>query len=180
MSYLDIFLAVPLLWGLYKGFTKGLIIEAASLVALGLAIWGSIKFHSQLTLWLQEAHDWTSPYLPLLSFALIFLGVLLSVYGVAKLVEKLVDLISLGFLNKLGGAVFGTLKFGLIISVVIFLLEAVNKTVEFIPNQIKTESLLYPHVQKLAPTIIPGLKDKNLEILALPEEFYNEPIAKNE
>ena len=30
MNYVDILLCIPLVWGLYKGFTKGLVIEAAT------------------------------------------------------------------------------------------------------------------------------------------------------
>lgn len=162
MNYVDIILIIPLLWGLYKGLTKGLIIEAATLIAFGLAVWGAVKFHNFLSEWMHDSMGWDSKYLPLFSFAIIFIGVLLVVIGVAKLMERVVKAISLGFLNKLGGAVFGVLKFGLILSMIIFFLEAVNKSVAFIPDETKNESLLYGHVQKIAPTVIPGLNESKL------------------
>ena len=162
MNYLDIILVIPLLWGLYKGFSKGLIIEAASLIALGLAVWGAIKFHDFLSTWMQNSLSWTSKYLPLLSFAFIFIGVLLVVFGIAKLIEKLVKAVSLGFINKLGGAIFGILKFGLLLSMIIFFLETINKSIPFIPQEIKNKSLLYNYVQKIAPLVIPGLKESKL------------------
>ena len=43
---------------------------------------------------------------------IVFIGVLLIIFGIAKLVERFVKAVSLGFLNKLGGAIFGLLKFG--------------------------------------------------------------------
>ena len=162
MNYVDIILIIPLLWGLYKGFSKGLIIEAATLIAFGLAVWGAVKFHDFLSGWMQNSMGWTSKYLPLMSFALIFIGVLLLVFGIAKLIEKFVKAISLGFLNKLGGAIFGMLKFGLLLSMLIFFIEAVNKSVSFIPAETKNSSLLYPYVQKIAPAVIPGLNDSQL------------------
>ena len=162
MNYIDILFIIPLLWGLYKGFSKGLIIEAASLIAFGLAVWGAIKFHDFLSGWMQNSLGWTSKYLPLLSFALIFIGVLLTVFGIARLVEKLVKAVSLGFVNKLGGAVFGMLKFGLLLSMIIFFLEAINKSILFIPEEIKTNSLLYKQVQKIAPFIIPAINESYL------------------
>ena len=169
MNYVDILLLIPLLWGLYKGFSKGLIIEAASLIAFGLAVWGAIKFHDFLSGWMQNSLGWTSKYLPLLSFAVIFIGVLLTVFGIAKLVEKLVKAVSLGFLNKLGGAVFGMLKFGLLLSMIIFFLEAINKNIPFIPEEIRTNSLLYKPVQKIAPLVIPGLNESKLAKPYLPQ-----------
>jgi membrane protein required for colicin V production len=44
MNYLDIILAIPLLWGLYKGVSKGIIKELASLVALIVGIYGAVHF----------------------------------------------------------------------------------------------------------------------------------------
>ncbi|KAF0192894.1 MAG: phenylalanyl-tRNA synthetase alpha subunit, partial [Bacteroidetes bacterium] len=132
------------------------------LIAFGLAVWGAVKFHDFLSGWMHSSMGWDSKYLPLFSFAVIFIGVLLVVIGIAKLLEKIVKSVSLGFINKIGGAVFGMLKFGLLMSMVIFFLEAINKSVSFIPDETRTNSLLYGHVQKIAPTVIPGLNDSRL------------------
>ena len=162
MNYIDIILIVPLLWGLYKGFTKGLIIEAASIIALGLAIWGGIKFSDLLTGYIRGHFDWSTKYLPVVSFAILFLGILFLVYAIAKLIERLVKAVSLGFVNKLAGGIFGMLKFGLILSVLIFVMNAIEKSVRLIPSETKEKSLLYEPVGKIAPIIIPGLRDSKL------------------
>lgn len=162
MSYIDVILVIPLLWGLYKGFSKGLIVEIASLAALVLAVWGGIKFSDFLSGWMQGSLGWTSKYLPVISFAVIFIAVLLVVFGVAKLVERMAKAVSLGWLNKIGGAIFGMLKFGLLLSMLIFFLETINKIISFIPEETKNNSLLYRPVQKIAPTIIPGLNENEL------------------
>ena len=44
MNYFDIIFVIPLLWGAYKGFSKGFVLEIASFVALGLGVWGGLKF----------------------------------------------------------------------------------------------------------------------------------------
>lgn len=162
MNYIDIILIIPLLWGLYKGITKGLIIEAASLIALGLAVWGGIKFTDFLTVYIRAEFDWNTKYLPVISFAIIFLGILITVYAIAKLLERVVKAASLGFLNKLAGGVFGVLKFGLILSILIFVINAVEKSVQVIPKETKEQSLLYAPVGRIAPVVIPGLKNSKL------------------
>lgn len=167
MNWMDIFLIIPLIWGLYKGFSKGLIIEAATLIALGLAVWSAVKFHDFLLVWIRDVLGWTYQYLPLISFALIFLGILLVVMGIAKLIERFMKAVSLGFFNKLGGAIFGMLKFGLLLSMIIFLAEAVNKNFSFIPEEIKSNSLLYEPVRKIAPAIIPALQEGTLEKMGI-------------
>ena len=162
MNYVDIILIIPILWGLYKGFTKGLIIEAASIIALGLAIWGGVKFSDFLTGYIHEHFSWNTKYLPVVSFAIIFLGILIGVYAIAKLLERVVKAVALGFVNKLAGGIFGMLKFGLILSVIIFVLNAIEKNVELVPSEVKQNSLLYEPVGKIAPIIIPGLRESKL------------------
>ena len=170
MNYIDIVIIIPLLWGLYKGFSKGLIIEAATLIAFGLAVWGGINFHDFLSVWMRDSLGWTSKYLPVISFAVIFIGILVLVFFIAKLIERFVKAVSLGFLNKLGGAVFGMLKFGLLMSMIIFFLEAINKTVSLIPDETKKSSLLYEPIGKIAPMIIPGLEGSKLQkMVSLPD-----------
>lgn len=179
MNYIDIIIAIPLLWGLYKGFSKGLIVEIASLAALVLAVWGGIKFSDFFSGWMHDSLGWTSKYLPLISFAVIFIAVLLMVFGVAKLVERMAKAVSLDWLNKIGGAIFGMLKFGLLLSMLIFFLEAINKTISFIPEETKNNSLLYRPVQKIAPTIIPRLNESKLGEMFPKSDSVNVNIEVN-
>jgi membrane protein required for colicin V production len=160
MNYLDIILIIPLLWGFYKGITRGLIVEAATIAAFFLAIWVAVHFCDWLTGVAHEKFD--SQYLPLIAFAVLFLGVLILVFFVAKLAERTVKAGALGWLNKLAGAVFGVLKFGLILSLVIFISEAIEKSYPFLKGSTKEGSLLYEPVSKIAPAIIPGLEGSEI------------------
>ena len=56
-NYLDILIAIPLLWGAYKGYTKGLIIEAASLAALVIGVYGAYRFSDLTSGFLQDKLD---------------------------------------------------------------------------------------------------------------------------
>ena len=64
---------------------------------------------------------------------------------------------ALSAINKIGGAVFGALKFAMIMSVVIFMIDAVEQSYPMISFKTKEESLLYRPVGKIAPTLIPAL-----------------------
>ena len=74
----------------------------------------------------------------------------------------MVKAVALGFVNKLAGGIFGMLKFGLILSVIIFVLNAIEKNIHIIPSEMKQKSLLYEPVGKIAPIIIPGLRESKL------------------
>jgi membrane protein required for colicin V production len=165
MNYLDIILCIPLVWGLYKGFTKGLIIEAATMIAFGLGVWGGIHFSNYIAAKISSSFGWHSPYLPIVSFAITFLGIIIIVYFIAKLVQRLVEGMALGPINKIGGAVFGALKFAMVMSVVIFMMDALEESYPIMSFKTKEESLLYKPIGLIAPALIPALNKEKMRML---------------
>lgn len=168
MNYIDIILCIPIVWGLYKGFTKGLIVEAATFVAFGLGVWGGIHFSDLIAAKLKEGFSWDSPYLPIISFAVTFLAIVILIYFIAKMIQRMVEGMALSAVNKIGGAVFGALKFAMVMSVAIFVIDALEESYPMISFKTKEESLLYKPVGKIAPTLIPAL-NKNKVAAMLPK-----------
>ena len=72
-----------------------------------------------------------------------------------KALTKLADFASLGIINKLLGAVFGALKIGLILSVLLSVFEKLNNTLPFLEDKYIEESALYEPVKSLAPKLFP-------------------------
>lgn len=162
MNYFDIILIVPMLWGGFKGFKKGLIIEIASLLALLLGVWGGVKFSSYSAEYLGELFNISEQLMPLISFAVTFVIIVILVFLLAKLIQKLIKAVSLSTINQLAGMLFGALKFTFIISIVLTLINNINAEIEFITPEARNESLLYNPVSSIAPSVIPGLEEINL------------------
>jgi membrane protein required for colicin V production len=162
MNFLDILFLIPLVWGFWRGFMKGLVVEAATLISFGLAVYGSIKLSDLLAGWMKDSLEWKSEYLPIIAFITIFLGILIIVYFITKMIEKAVESAALGVVNKIAGGAFGMLKFALVVSLILFVIEAVEKNVKVIPQEKKDGSLLYHPMAAVAPTVIPGLKDSRI------------------
>jgi membrane protein required for colicin V production len=162
MNYLDIIICIPVAWGLYKGFMKGFILEVAMLFALLGAIWVAVNFSDFITCFAREKFGWNSTYLPVISFVSLFIGVLAGVFVLAKLLERSIDAASLGPVNKFLGALFGAFKFVLILSVVFFMIDAVEKSYPLLSSDKKAKSLLYKPVALIAPVVIPGLKESRV------------------
>ncbi len=161
MNAIDIVILIPVLWGFWRGFMKGAIMEAATLIAFFLGVWGGMHLSHGMADLIHKWTDSTSPYIPLISFALVFVGILAAVFGVAKLVEKMIEKMALSFINKLLGGCIGTIKFLMILSVLFFVTDRLEKNIEIIPVKMKDNSLLYRPVAKVAPMIIPGLASSN-------------------
>lgn len=157
MNHIDIIICIPLVWGLYRGFVRGLIVEAATLVAFGLGVYGAVHFSGIAAEKLKELFSWDSEYLPITAFAITFLGIIILIFFIAKLIHKLAEGLALGPVNKILGALFGTLKFALVLSVIIFVVDAVEKSYPAVSFEAKNKSLLYKPIGTIAPAVIPGL-----------------------
>lgn len=162
MNFIDIVIAIPLLWAIYKGFRKGLVIEIASLAALILGIYGGIHFSDAVANLLQDKFNWTSDYMPLISFTITFLGIVILVHLVGKIVERIVDIVALGVVNKILGAVFGLIKVAFILSVIIIIFDSFDAKMHFIDQEKKDNSMLYKPLRSFSVAIIPQLKFEEL------------------
>lgn len=136
--------------------------EIGTLAAFFLGVWGGMKFSDLMAGWIRDWFDSQSPYIPLIAFALIFVAILILVFAVAKFIEKAMEKSSVGVINKIAGAIFGGFKFVLILSVIFFVIDAIEKSINVIPSGIKDNSLLYRPVASVAPRVIPGLRESDL------------------
>ena len=157
MNYVDALIAIPLVWGAFNGFRKGLIIEVASLVALIAGIYGAIEFSVQLSIWLNRKFDWSENLSRMLAFIFIFVGIMIIVHLIARIIEKMAKLAALGTVNRIFGLFFGTMKYVLIVGGICYIFEVVDSRYPFIKPETKEDSMLYGPVSKLIPLIYPGI-----------------------
>ena len=157
MNYIDILIAIPLLWALYKGFSKGLIISVASLLALFLGIYGAIKFSSITSSYLIQHLDFSDKYLPIISFAITFIAIVILVHLLARMLNTLVKAVALGLINRIFGSVFNVFKMAFIISIILVVVNGFDKGLKFIPEDLKENSMLYKPLSEFAPAVFPYL-----------------------
>lgn len=167
MNLTDILIILIIFSFAIHGFIKGLIHELASLAGLILGIYISFQFSGSLEGYLSEYLRIPEEYSYMVTFFLIFLIVVIIIHLIGKLAENLIDLVALGFLNKLAGSVFGMLKAALILSLTFLVLEHFDK--EIISDEKKEESFLYKPIAGIAPMLWEGFekygKDK------LPDDY---------
>ena len=138
MNYIDIAVAIPLLWGAYKGFTKGLIIELASIIALILGGYVGMHFSEVTSEYLNKVITIEESFMPIVSFAVTFVVIVLGVYILAKVLEKVINLVALKLINKISGSVFGVLKAAFIVSLIVVFVESIDQKLELYLKRQKT------------------------------------------
>jgi len=175
MNYFDYILVFPVLYGLYRGFTKGLILELASLVALVAGIYGAMHFSSITFGYLNEVLDVESSYLQLASYGLTFLLIVLTVTLTGKILTMLVKLVALGFVNRLMGALFGGIKALLILSVLLMFFDRINNQFGIVKDEVVDASILYSPIlvqsQAIYPSILEGFEKQKEEVEKVIEDL---------
>ena len=158
MNYLDIILAVPLLWGLYKGISKGIIKELATLIALIAGIYGAVHFADNINPYLKEQFTIESSFLPIVSFAITFIIIVLAVKLIGFIIDKVVKAVALGIISRILGGVFGVLKTAFILSALLLIINTFDYYLKLIPIEQKKQSVLYKPISNMIPSIIPSVK----------------------
>jgi len=155
MNWIDFVIIVLLVFGLARGFIDGFVKELASLLALILGIWGAIKFSTFTAEKLYDYFDMSGKYVGIIAFLITFIIIVIIIHFLGLLVDKFVTTLSLGFLNRLLGIVFGLLKTALILSVIFVVLNAIDAKRPFLPRETIEHSRLYYPVADLAPILFP-------------------------
>jgi membrane protein required for colicin V production len=160
MNWIDLIIVIVVILAVFQGFTHGLVKEVASLAALILGIWGAVKFSGFTAERLYEWFDMTSQYVGIIAFVVTFCVIVVIIHFAGILADKIVQAVSLGFLNRLLGMLFGVLKNILILSVIFSVLNAIDARRPFLPKSFE-ESKFYSPISDLVPAIFPVIGEGN-------------------
>ncbi|MCX2680591.1 CvpA family protein [Galbibacter sp. EGI 63066] len=149
MNFIDIVLGGLILFGLIRGFMKGLFVEVASLAALIIGIYGAIHFSYFAGGFLQEKVDWEEKYINLAAFAITFVIIIVAVSLIGKLLTKIANFAALGFLNRLLGGAFGGLKMAVILGAILIFIDRTNNTIQFVEKETLEASATYEPVKDI-------------------------------
>lgn len=160
MNYFDYLLLLPVVYGLYRGFTKGLIIELASLVALIAGVYGAMHFSSFTFEYLSAFVEIETTYLQLASYGLTFLLIVLVITLTGKILTMLVKMVALGIVNRMMGAIFGGLKALLILSVLLLFFDRLNNQFGIVKDEVLNASVLYSPILTQTQNIYPNVLEE--------------------
>lgn len=150
---IDLILAVLLVLAALRGYRQGLIIGLFSLVAVIIGLAAAMKLSTLVAGWIGKSVNISEEWLPLISFIVVFLVIVLLIRLGAKAIERTVEFALLGWVNKLGGMILYLAIYALVFSVVLFYTEQMQL---LRPNTI-SESQTYPYIQPWGPRVINGL-----------------------
>lgn len=155
MNWLDILLLLPLLVGLVRGLMRGLVSEVIAIAVVILGVLGSKLWAPPFSKWLLTQFSWPQQVCDVVAYLLIFLAIAILLSIAAHWMTKVLSAIHLGWANRLGGAVFGVAKYGLILLFVVMIMDRTNQAYHWLDDSpVVKSSVVYPYMTKIANDIL--------------------------
>ncbi len=152
MNWLDWTITALAAYAAIKGFSRGLIVELASLVGIVVGAWVAMHFSDRVT----EAIGLGSKNTTI-AFLVTFVLVVVAVYFLARFLTTLIDIAQLSLPNKVGGVFLGMVRSLFTLSIAFNLLVGYTDG-GMPPAEAREGSALYRPVAAFAPLLIPALE----------------------
>ena len=156
----DIIICIILGFFTFNGFRHGFIEEMARLISLVGGFILASKFHNLLIPYLKSYIESGSLQVTVAYMGVFILSVIV-ISIIAKILQKFIELVLLGWLNRLLGLLLGLLKGFLITSLIIFIIQAFPLKLDkdnTIRQKLENESVMYQiceHVKELVILTMP-------------------------
>ena len=159
MNILDAIILIALIPAIIQGLRKGFISQAISIISIIAGIWASARFANIVTEWVSQYITASEQVLKIIAFALILVVVFIVLGLLGRLLESILKIVMLGWINKLLGLLFSLLKAVLIIGLIILAFSSLNSSIGLVKPEVIEGSALYEPVKDIAEAIFPYIKN---------------------
>lgn len=167
----DLIFAVLIVLAILRGYRQGLIVGLFSLLSIVVGLAAALKLSALMAGWIGDSVNISKEWLPLISFIIVFLIVVVLIRMGARAIERTVEVVMLGWANKLAGILLYIVIYSLVYSVILFYVEQM----QLLQPETINKSLTYQYIQPWGPKIInsfgsliPVFKDMFSEL----EQFF--------
>ena len=150
---IDVFVLLLVVLAIYKGYSKGFVIAIFSVIALVVGIAAAMKLSVVVANYLQDHASLSGKWLPVLSFLIVFVAVVLLVRLGATFIEKTLKLALMGWLNRIAGMLLYMFVYLLLLSVLLFYAQQIH----VVDAETFQASKTWVYIRPLGPWAIEGL-----------------------
>lgn len=158
MQIIDIVITVLLVIGLISGLRNGLVKQVAGLAGLIGGLLLGRALYMPVGAWLEGVFGMSVEVSRIMAFVLMLIIVPLFFSMAGWLVEKLLRVVSLNWVNHLLGGLVCVLKFALFVGVVIIGIELFDSRDMLVSEEKKEESVLYYPLRDITSIFFGELK----------------------
>jgi len=146
---LDAIFLIFLVLFLIRGYSKGIVVALFSVLAILLGVLGALKLSGTVADSLFEGGSKGGRWAPLLAYSIVFLLIVFLVRAGARLLQRSFEAVSLGWVNRLSGA----LLYGFLISFVFSSILWLCNQMGLIKEETQASSLTYAYIEPVAPKV---------------------------
>jgi len=154
LQTIDIVILSLLAFGAIRGFMKGFIYEVAMLGALVVCYFLGFKMAAAVAEFLFKTFGGSPETLHYVSYVIVWIGVSIGAWFLAKLFEGLISITALGLFNKIAGAIFGVLKYSFLIGLFLYFFNKADTKFKWLETDKKAESIFYYPLLKVGSMVI--------------------------
>ena len=147
LAALDWFILIVLAGGLIRGFMVGAVRQVASIAGLTVAFFLSVQLMHPIGGLIVSSLGLSEAVGPIAGFVVIFVGVQLLFLALSRLLERVLETLSLSLVNRAAGGALGGFKAALLLSVLFLVLSGM----EMPSQQVRKQSMLYAPVATALP-----------------------------
>lgn len=149
---IDTIFAILIIIAVIKGLRKGLVVALFSIIAYIIGLAAALKLSAAVAVYLEKNVAVPGKWLPVISFALVFMVVVIAVNLGGRLIEKSFEMAFLGMANKLAGAAIYVALYTIIFSIILFFAEKIH----LLQPEAFAQSATWPYVRPWGPIIMDG------------------------
>ncbi|HKG68435.1 MAG TPA: CvpA family protein [Segetibacter sp.] len=146
----DIIFLILMVLAIYKGISRGFIVAVFSLIAFIVGVAAALKLSATVATHLHEKMNLGGPWLPILSFLVVFVCVVLVVRWGAGLVKKAASILFLGWIDTLAGIILYVLLYLMVFSVILFYASRIH----LITPEVQAASKTYSYIEPFGPKVM--------------------------
>lgn len=150
---IDLIFAVLIVLALIQGYRRGLIAAVFSFVSVIVGLAAAIKLSTVVAKHIGHTVKISDKWLPILSFAIVFIIAILLIRLGARAIQKLTETIMLGWVNRLGGIILYAVIYTTVFSILLFYAQQIK----IIDAKTIQASVTYSFIQPWGPKAIDGL-----------------------
>lgn len=176
ISMIDLGIVLLLVFGFIRGFIRGFVKEVVALVGIVASLYVAIYLSPITESYLEKGVDFEEGTLHILAFALTFVALLIVIKLLGGILTKIIGFLALGLVNRFLGAIFGFLKWGILLSALLLLLTSAPVKNVFDNHKTLGASIFYEPMTSFGEFFFPMIKENiSIDGLNLPfsEELEN-------
>lgn len=150
---IDIIFAVLIVLAIIQGYRRGFIVAIFSFIAIIIGLAAALKLSAAVANYLGHSVKISEKWLPIVSFAIVFIVVVLLVRLGARAIQRVTETMMLGWVNRLGGIILYVVIYTTVFSVVLFYANQIK----LIRPETMQASITYKSIQPFGPKAINGL-----------------------